>query len=392
MVAGYQTATAAPYGFSTTYRDNVDDFLSLCDANNIKVIPVLYIPKTAWADVMYRIVGGETRRLRPFRKTAFDKTDDTLVYGSDGAYKYECDDPTRTGGAVPSLKDHTTMFDNYKQAAVDFLNLFSWHESLWGIDIFNEPLYGFAPASSGSPANAWFWHGLGYNVYDTDEWIDRTEHRNHCLRGFLADTYDAVKTWCGQAGNRDIKVVCDIAQDNCDYPLQFVDMGHPWATNPSAKRKTCDVFGVHWYQKYHYEAGPPAVPPTTVDSTYLWSGDSLARYHTTEWMAEKPLMITETVRYWQNDWDRTFNGDQYFEDGQNCATYTCNDVWYEDYLDKGQHRHIESYIFWSGDGASWMKPLVWGAPAATPESYADGWVPDEGSYDLGLAGGIIYNY
>jgi hypothetical protein len=385
---GYTTGPAPNYGFSQAYCDNVHDFLDLCDLNGIKVIPMLFWPRLDWENTMHRTENGDTVWATSFRKTAFDRTSDTLVYGSDQSYKYECDDPTRSGGAQHSLKDHTAMLGHYKTAVVDFLNAFGWHESVWGVDVFNEPLYFLAPPYTGSSPNTiWYWHGLGYDVYDTDQWVSSTDHHNHRLRDFLADTYDAVKTWCAEAGNRNIEVVSDIANDNYHFPMQFVDMVQTWDGTSSPVRKTCDVFGLHWYQ--YFDSYNPYVP----DRSYLWSSDTLKDpqgiYLQTEWMAEKPLILAETIRYANMS---RFDGDHYFDDTDYCDQYVCNYEWYENYLDKGTRRHIESFIFFSGDGASWDGHPVRGVHQGPSEDYSYGWGPDGDHYDLGLAGQLIYDY
>jgi hypothetical protein len=112
----------------------------------------------------------------------------------------------------------------------------------------------------------------------------------------------------------------------------------------------------------------------------------------TDWMAEKPIILTETHRYERNDWSRDFDGDAFFEipaDNLSCIG-TSNCWWYHNHLDRGKSRHVESYIFWDGSGSEGDKHLVRGTPVnEIVDSLRWGW---KSGFSIGFGGSAIRNY
>lgn len=185
-------------------------------------------------------------------------------------------------------------------------------------------------------------------------------------------------------------------------PKCYIDMAHPWDTaNPTEIRKVCDVFGVHWYQSLTTYNGSELVPiehPTSGTlpwSTWIWSSDRLQAFTSDEcnpiswhigvcpqtiWMADKPIIITETQRYDYNNYD--------------AAQISLNNyTWYTNYLQYGETRHIESFVFWSGDGG--LKHLVDGDGSGWTygwKAFHELYPVDRWFYNLGNGGTVIKNY
>jgi len=298
------------------------------------------------------------------------------------------------------------MLANYLQAIQDWLDLFGSHPSLWGIDIINEPechLGWDNHVYKDAQNNKYYcWHPLNKREYPDNYLAEPFDgdgvYQNHRLRDFLADAYDVINDWnvAHQYERNPLKVVCDINNGLCMSPKCYIDMAHPWdTTNPTEIRKVCDVFGLHWYQMLLDSNFGPIQNPTSATKplyTWIWSSDRLQAFTSDEcnpiswhqevcpqtiWMADKPIIITETQRYDDSDYDIDLE--------------PSNGFWYSEYLQYGETRHIESFVFWSGDGG--LHHLVNGIGADPENPDKDwwnwGWL---NPYTLGNGGSAIKDY
>ncbi len=300
------------------------------------------------------------------------------------------------------------MLANYLQAIQDWLDLFGSHPSLWGIDIINEPechLGWDNHVYKDAQNNKYYcWHPLNKREYPDNYLAEPFDgdgvYQNHRLRDFLADAYDVINDWnvAHQYERNPLKVVCDINNGLCMSPKCYIDMAHPWdTTNPTEIRKVCDVFGLHWYQMLlDSNFGPIQNPTSATKPLYTWirSSDRLQRFTDDEcnpiswhqevcpqtiWMADKPIIITETQRYDDSDYDIDLE--------------PSNGFWYSEYLQYGETRHIESFVFWSGDGG--LKHLVDGDGSGWTygwKAFHELYPVDRWFYNLGNGGTVIKNY